>query len=68
MSAYLPIYVVLRLKGDVDPADVAAEQTFSSAEEAEAACQRLQSEAEDGARLCVKETFFFSGSAVPEPH
>jgi hypothetical protein len=26
------------------------------------------SEAEDVTRLCVKEAFFFSGSAVTEPH
>jgi hypothetical protein len=55
---------VLRLVGQADPSEIVAGQTFWSQDEAEAERARLQSEAEEDLRFCVKETFFFSGSAV----
>jgi hypothetical protein len=51
---------VLRLVGQADPSEIVAGQTFWSQDEAEAERARLQSEAEEGVRFCVKETSFFS--------
>jgi hypothetical protein len=67
MSAVTPAYVVLRLEEGVDPDKVSPGRTFTSRDQADGECERLRADAVPGTSFCVKETYFFSPSAVPRP-
>jgi hypothetical protein len=67
VSARSTAFVIVRLDGDAQPEDVAAERVFLTREEAEAELKHLSAKGEDTSRRYVKEGYFFSGSAVPRP-
>jgi hypothetical protein len=67
MSVRMTAFVVIRLEGDAQPDDVAAERVFLTREEAEAEVEHLNTREDSSRRYTVKESHFFSGSAASLP-